>query len=401
MRFLALDGLRGFFLVMMTLKHAGEALLAPIGGWGHHSLGLVENAQGFVFLSGLVLGMVYLRKYQRAPNDFTRPLWRRIGMVWKHQAVLTLAIFAIIGAATLAVPGTSHPMLTQFPDAVAIGIALGFGAAGGPILADILAMYLVFMIFVGPAVRLVASGRSWLLLAVSAALWVAAQADLAAPLNAAARDALGLSARGLELGVPFKLLAWQILFFTGLVIGGNLQRGTLSVKMLQDRRIVPLVLLSAGGVVAYAIHFASLDAAQKAVSYAGRWALTPHHLLNFAADALLLSWLMTAGAAREVPGRIGAGIAILGRGLQRLMTGAVLVRLGQNALPVYCWHVLAVYLVVTAQALFALPPGGATVLTLLAVASLLPALRLYLLARDRLDRKAPAVANQSNSRAPT
>src|SRR5690606_16531782 len=60
-----LDGMRGYFLVFMMLNHltfAGGYLLVKIN---HGELGFVQDAQGFVFLSGLLVGMVYANRMKK------------------------------------------------------------------------------------------------------------------------------------------------------------------------------------------------------------------------------------------------------------------------------------------------------------------------------------------------
>ena len=64
-RIQTIDGLRGYFIVFMLINH-----LTFTGGYmllyfNHAQLGFVEDAQGFVFLSGLLAGMVYTRKMVR------------------------------------------------------------------------------------------------------------------------------------------------------------------------------------------------------------------------------------------------------------------------------------------------------------------------------------------------
>src|SRR5690606_35972587 len=61
-RFDIIDGMRGYFLVFMLINHlifAGGYWLVKVN---HNQLAFVEDAQGFVFLSGLLIGMVYARK---------------------------------------------------------------------------------------------------------------------------------------------------------------------------------------------------------------------------------------------------------------------------------------------------------------------------------------------------
>ena len=62
MRLAILDGFRGFFLLFMMIAHANAYLGAPLGKFNHHYFGWVEDAQGFVFISGLVVALVYARR---------------------------------------------------------------------------------------------------------------------------------------------------------------------------------------------------------------------------------------------------------------------------------------------------------------------------------------------------
>src|SRR4051794_34258312 len=54
-----IDVLRGYCILMMITSHTGTDSF--VNG-GLHFLRFVSGAEGFVFLSGLVLGMVYRRK---------------------------------------------------------------------------------------------------------------------------------------------------------------------------------------------------------------------------------------------------------------------------------------------------------------------------------------------------
>ncbi|MGL6043624.1 MAG: OpgC domain-containing protein, partial [Sandaracinobacteroides sp.] len=65
MRYPLLDGFRGFFLLFMTIIHANEILDTVAGKLNHHYFGWVEDAQGFVFISGFVVALVYGRALDR------------------------------------------------------------------------------------------------------------------------------------------------------------------------------------------------------------------------------------------------------------------------------------------------------------------------------------------------
>lgn len=83
-RFDLIDGMRGYFLVFMLINHlvfAGGLWLMEIN---HRQLAFVEDAQGFVFLSGLLIGMVYARKMMKYGYEQGRDLiWARALELYK------------------------------------------------------------------------------------------------------------------------------------------------------------------------------------------------------------------------------------------------------------------------------------------------------------------------------
>ncbi len=56
-RDIRLDALRGLVLAWMTINH----LSGPLHAYSFETLGFVSSAEGFVFISGIVAGMVYGR----------------------------------------------------------------------------------------------------------------------------------------------------------------------------------------------------------------------------------------------------------------------------------------------------------------------------------------------------
>lgn len=56
-----LDGLRGYFLVVMLVDHLWFDGGNPAALVNHNQLAFVEDAQGFILLSGLIVGLCYGR----------------------------------------------------------------------------------------------------------------------------------------------------------------------------------------------------------------------------------------------------------------------------------------------------------------------------------------------------
>ncbi|HLP69193.1 MAG TPA: OpgC domain-containing protein, partial [Rhizobium sp.] len=91
-----IDGMRGYFLVFMLLNHlvfAGGLWLVQIN---HRNLAFVEDAQGFVFLSGLLSGMVYARKMMKSGYAVGRDkLWARALELYRYAMGIVLVILAL------------------------------------------------------------------------------------------------------------------------------------------------------------------------------------------------------------------------------------------------------------------------------------------------------------------
>jgi hypothetical protein len=93
-----LDGLRGYFLVFMLLNH----LVFTGGLWlvhvNHAELGFVQDAQGFIFLSGLLVGLIYTRYFLR--NEFAaaaRKVLRRALQLYAYAIGVILLVLVAYG----------------------------------------------------------------------------------------------------------------------------------------------------------------------------------------------------------------------------------------------------------------------------------------------------------------
>jgi hypothetical protein len=205
-RDLRFDTLRGLFLICMTVNH----LPTEIRTVTDQSLGLFSAAEGFVFLSGLVCGWVYTRKLR---NGGPHGLWN--AALNRAKSIYTWHIASFVGALICV-------LLTEYACGYCAQSAprlffehplesLGLGAAllYQPGLLDLLPMYCVFVLLLPIVISGLESGRRWLVLSVSAAVWLAAQA-------APAVD--GAPIYPINTG-SFNLLAWQLLFVAGLAIG--------------------------------------------------------------------------------------------------------------------------------------------------------------------------------------
>jgi len=201
-----LDLLRGFCVFAMIVDHVGGAswLYALTGG----NTGPVTAAEGFVFLSGLVLGLVSRRRVMRdGLQAAIRSSLARAWTLYGLTVVLTLLLIGLTVATSLAI-WVDRALLGQiesWPNLIASVILLRFTWHG----TDILALYALLLAAAPIALFLVAEGRPWRLLAGSWGLWLLFQV---APERA-------VIPWPIEHATTFPFAAWQVLFVNALVLG--------------------------------------------------------------------------------------------------------------------------------------------------------------------------------------
>lgn len=192
-----LDLLRGYSVFAMTVDHLDAPTWIYVVTGGNRFF--VSAAEAFLFLSGLVMGMVY------------RPLVERqgLGAAAVKAGKRTLLLYAVTVVATLGFMWLSArlglPWAAGLDVAEAVPEVLTLRRTF--YLTDVLLLY-TFLIGIAPiAFWLMHRGRTWVLLGLSWGVWAAHQIraiDMPWPS---------------EDGAFFYIAAWQVLFFTGLAIG--------------------------------------------------------------------------------------------------------------------------------------------------------------------------------------
>ncbi|KAA0700452.1 hypothetical protein DTW90_01930 [Neorhizobium sp. P12A] len=341
-----MDGLRGYFLVFMLINH-----LIFIGGYwmlliNHNQLAFVEDAQGFVFLSGLLVGMVYSRKMAKSGYEAaSRQIWGRAFELYRYAMATVLVVLL----AAMILPHARHIWFdwlggTSFRDLLRLAAIAAF--LFQPTFMDILPQYVVYMLLAPPVVWLCLRGRWLEVMFVSAALWMAAQLGLQRLVTEAVNNWL---LRGDQQGirVSFNLLGWQIVFFSGLVLGVL----TASRKVDWSKVFRPEATLLPKLALSICIFFLPLRIAtahdllpqsvlDKFTTMEVRADFSLVYLINFPAAAIVLVWLLIAGPKHASP-RIRSFAA----GARWVLSLSFLRLLGRHSLHVYVWHVAIVYLV--------------------------------------------------------
>lgn len=342
-----LDGLRGYFLVFMFINH-----LTFTGGYlllyfNHAQLGFVEDAQGFVFLSGMLAGMVYTRKMSR--DGFmagAKALWRRSAELYAYAMGCIIAVLILREV----LPNAPHIWNDWLGE-------IGKGGAGAHLAAaallyqatflDILPQYIIYMMAAPPIIWLVLKGRWAGVLAGSVFLWLAVQTGLHLPAITAINDGLKHLGNHLTLRVPFNVLAWQLLFMSAMVIGVLLSQKKIDLVRFFNPEQPQLAKIFAVGLLffmflrlGFTFELVPDNVAHRFQMLENRAAFSVIFLINFVMLGYVFSWVTIAG-----PSCSDSRIRRLAALLKTLFNLPFLRLLGRHSLQIYAWHVVLVYLV--------------------------------------------------------
>ncbi len=201
-RDLRLDFLRGFAVVVMVVDHFGGSSWLYLVTGGNNFF--VSGAEAFIFISGLVVGMVYggMALKQGIHSAQIKALQRAFTL-YKLSVVLTLLFAAIsvaFGLSWASDLNIGNPLVFAF-DIVTLRQTM--------YLTDIPVLYTLLMFSAAGGLWLLYKGHTKLLLAGSSALWLLFQlvpADAQVPWH-------------INGNTTFNFAAWQFLFFVAMAVG--------------------------------------------------------------------------------------------------------------------------------------------------------------------------------------
>ncbi len=308
----ALDTLRGVLLLMIAVNHFSS----PLATLTYEPLGYVTGAEGFVLISGLVVGGLARRRAEAGRADFGRWARRRAGVIYLYHLAVVVAIFVL---ASIAGPLRDFavgrmPQLAGNPWAL---LPAALGLLFQPWLNAILPLYCLLLVLAPVALGVADRRGAVLVLAASAAVWLVVQAAWPAAAIAAWGDA-----HGWRFGLK-NPLAWQLLFVIGLLLGRRPEYwGRLRASLPAWAPWAGLVI-AAGLKLSLSLH-SGLGGLR---DWAGGIDGDRLGWLRLA-DTLLLAWLI-AEALRRLPPVRPNPLALLGR----------------HSLVVFAFQIVAVYAV--------------------------------------------------------
>jgi hypothetical protein len=297
-----LDALRGLFLVWMTLTH----LPTRFSDFVNQPFGYISSAEGFVFLSALLIGRLYIRELTENPADVAWRLWKRSLKLYAYHIFLLAFAFTI--AASWAVHhhrAAITNLLNFYLNHPGIAILGSIFLIYCPPLLDILPMYVLFL-FLTPLILSAAVRVGWrIVLAASTLFWLLAQFGLRDIVHTWVVHITHLQIPLQETGA-FNLFAWQMVWIVGLWLGARSAQHDVPLKLVPRHSWFGQHLTEqALGVL--------LD----------KWQIGPLRVLNIAAFLILFYWLrkyVKVVVAREP-----------------------FLTLGKASLQVFCAHLLFVF----------------------------------------------------------
>jgi hypothetical protein len=212
-----LDALRGLFLVWMTLTH----LPTRYSDFVNQPFGFVSSAEGFVFISALLVGRLYIRDLVQNPANVRARLWKRSLKIYGYHLLMLAFAFTVVAAIAVHTHKAALVNLLDFYLAhPLVAIAGSVLLLYCPPLLDILPMYVTFLFFtpltLSAATRF---GWKWILTA-SAAIWVMAQFGVRDVVHNWIVQITHLQIPLQETGA-FNLFAWQAVWIVGLWLGAR------------------------------------------------------------------------------------------------------------------------------------------------------------------------------------
>lgn len=214
-RDLRIDMLRGIALVMMVVAHTEILSVVNIFTW--ERFGLTTGAEGFVILSGFMLGMLNRQRLQKeALLTVSWMLWRRAGKIYLVNLVIILLIIAlsrIPGINTFEVThfvdrfsGTAWALFPSTPQIKETWFNIILYLQIGPHQTQILGLYICLLLVSPLFMALLKGGRGLWLILISLAGYISYH-FWPARLTVA------------EFEFAFPLLAWQFIFVLGMCSG--------------------------------------------------------------------------------------------------------------------------------------------------------------------------------------
>lgn len=219
-RDLRLDFLRGLVMLVVVSVHLEYRSYISLFMW--ETLGLFSSAEGFVCLSGIVVGLVYKKiLFKNGLKVAALKLWRRAGQLYLVNAAMISSILLLERVPHLNVFNVTHwthvsgnPSYYLFPEAGSTWTAIlkkTLLLEIGPHQFQIIGLYTQLMAIAPLVLYALSKQKSAWVLLLSWSIYFA-------------NIELGIRLSHAKFEYGFPSLSWQLLFFNGMVIGYHHQK---------------------------------------------------------------------------------------------------------------------------------------------------------------------------------
>jgi hypothetical protein len=237
-RDLRIDFLRGFVMLILVVVHFDFFSLYNFIAW--ERIGVIAGAEGFVILSGFVVGMLYGNTIRlNGWRGVTTKLWKRALKLYRANlgVILSVALLSLLPfwsawklmVFTDVATSTVYQLYPQpglpFPEALVQLLRLQFG----PHQFQIMGLYVV-LLFITPALLWILHKRLVILMLVAS--WAMYVYNIYSP----------SMPTGAQFEYGFPILTWQILYLHGLAAGYYKE----SLAGLMGSRFRTLILVLSG-----------------------------------------------------------------------------------------------------------------------------------------------------------
>jgi hypothetical protein len=318
-----LDALRGLMLVWITCTHLPTILSAYV----NQPLGFFSASEGFIFLSALFTGRIYFRIAERnGYGPMWWKIWVRAGKLYCYQ--MLLLAFAFVIEAPIAAHGKTPAVHNLLDFYFSASHTRAFVDAAlmiyRPPLLDILPIYII-LIALTPFALILGERFGWkYALAGGCTLWLFAQFGFRSFVYHVQNRSFGLQIPLKEMGA-FDLWAWQLWWLVGLWSGVRWAKGNFRLDWAR-RMTIPAAIVAVFFLV---LRYAQVDG-----------------VVTFGKSGLLLDkW--DFGVGRIINFTAVSVLAIRFRSVLSFFAIRPLVTLGQSSLPVFCVHLLCVFVALT------------------------------------------------------
>lgn len=304
-----LDTLRGAMLVLLAFDHYGGF----VRNLTYEPLGFVSAAEGFIFLAGLMLGLLYVKKMAVTPRLVTEKLLGRTFKIYLTYVLVSLTFLATVSLS---------PWYAEvWRDLLPLGFQADLTTALRTLLVvhqtdflGILPLYVMLFLAAPLLLRLFAQGHARAVLVVSTLLYLIQPLGPDAFFDRLFADTL------------YNVFTWNILFVFGIFFGYRYREGTLRLSYRPRYLVTALTVAATLFVLRELMRFGVLGDLGYWLKLAfTREFLSPLRLFNVA----LLAYLLY-GLAQVRP---------------QWLQNRWLSFLGQHSLYVFAWHGLVLYFV--------------------------------------------------------